>query len=115
MEELVSDHLGKMSILWIDVEDVPSKHSQRALIEQNSIALLSGRLSPIDIPSKTWLGRHSIENLIRKSGLWNLNYVDNSHRSSFLDVLEERVEATIRLHSHADRVGHGGTEGAATP
>ena len=44
-----------------------------AIIEKNTIALLSNRFAPKDASSADWLGRHSPKESIRRSGLWNLN------------------------------------------
>jgi hypothetical protein len=95
MERTVSDYLGSMSLLWLNVDDAPTKDSARGVIERNSIALLSGRRMPLDGPSAEWLGRASIEPLIRASGLWNLNYVNDDYDREFLRVLEQCVEHTV--------------------
>jgi len=90
-ERRVSAHLGQMSVRWVEVPDGPGPTSRRAYIERNAIALLSNGLNPPDPPSETWLGLHSQRDVIRRSGLWNLNFVTDRYDPAFLDVLEESV------------------------
>jgi hypothetical protein len=90
-ERAVSDVIGRMSVLWVDVPDEPGPGSARAGIERNAIALLSNRLSPLDPPGSDWLGRHSVRKEIRESGLWNLKHVTEAYDPSFLDALEAHV------------------------
>ena len=93
LEQKVSEYIGNMSILWINVPDVAGPASDRAFIEKNSIALLSGTEGPIDIPSEGWLGNFSTNEAIRKSGLWNVNYVDYRYDERFLKVFEKYIDA----------------------
>ncbi len=88
LEHQVSAHIGGMSVLWVAVPDEPSATSARAVIERNSIALLSNNLCPADPPSRAWLGSASPRESIRLSGLWNLNHVVERHDPRFLDTLE---------------------------
>jgi len=90
-ERRVSVHLGQMSVRWVEVPDEPGPASRRAHIERNAIALLSNELEPPDPPSEKWLGLHSRRDVIRRSGLWNLNFVSDRYDPAFLDVLEESV------------------------
>lgn len=93
-EKKVSDRIGAMTILWVDVPDEPSATSMRAFIERNAIALLSNQRSPIAPASETWLGRHSIREEIRTSLLWNLKHVNEVYDPAFLDVLEQAIHRT---------------------
>lgn len=95
LERRVSDYLGTMNLLWLDINDAPSPASDRATIERNAIALLSQADNVIDPPSPDWLGNHSIKPEIRRSGLWNVNHVGARYDPAFLDVLEKRVRALI--------------------
>ncbi|MBF0185927.1 MAG: hypothetical protein HQM06_16280 [Magnetococcales bacterium] len=95
-EKKVSDHIGAMTILWIDVQDEPSTESMRAFIELNAIALLSNHCTPVVSASETWLGRHSICKEIRESMLWNSEHVDKTYDPAFLDVLDRFVQLTVR-------------------
>lgn len=94
LEKRVSEHIGCMSVLWVDVPDEPGPASMRSFIERNAIALLSNRCRPFDRPSDGWLGNFSPRGEIRRSTLWNLNYVDEECDTTFLDVLEGCVIRT---------------------
>ncbi len=93
LEQKVSEYISNMSILWINVPDVAGPASDRAFIEKNSIALLSGPEDPIDIPSDGWLGNFSTNEAVCKSGLWNVNYVDYRYDDRFLKVFEIYIDA----------------------
>ena len=93
LEKKVSKYIAKMSILWLDISDAAGPSSDRAFIEKNSIALLSGPKGPIDIPSDNWLGNFSANEAIRKSGLWNVNYVDYCYDERFLNIFAKYVDA----------------------
>ena len=93
LEKQVSEYIGKMSILWLDIPDAAGPASDRAFIEKNSIALLSGPEGPIDTPSGSWLGNSSTNEAIHKSGLWNVNYVGYRYDERFLNVFAKYVDA----------------------
>lgn len=93
-ERKVSEYIGAMTVLWVDVPDEPGTSSVRALIERNAIALLSNRFNPIEPASANWLGHHSPRDDIRRSNLWNLNHVDQMYDPRFFDDLEAAVERT---------------------
>jgi len=95
-ERKVSEYIGSMTLLWIDVPDEPSPGSVRALVERNSIALLSNNFAPIEPASAGWLGYHSPRDDIRRSNLWNLNHVNQTYDPRFLDDLEAAVERTCK-------------------
>lgn len=94
VEEQVSRYIGEMSLLWLAVGDEASASSDRSYIERHSIGLLAGRSGPIDLASPSWLGRTSARDTIRRSGLWNVNYVDDNYDPGFLSVLREYVAVT---------------------
>jgi hypothetical protein len=95
MEKRVSKVIGSMPFLWVNVDDDADPESKRGMIERNSIALLSnyGSKESLDPPSKNWLGRYSVSEKIRDSGLWNVNHVDEKY-DSVLSLLEEQVKKT---------------------
>ena len=97
-ERRVSDYLGAMTVTWIAVPDDPGPNSLRSYIERNSIALLSNGLEPPDSPSPSWLGRHSPREEIRRSGLWNLDYVREQYDPAFLETLEELTREVPSPH-----------------
>ena len=97
LEALVSEYVGRMPILWLNVNDAPGPNSSRGFIECNAIALLSGYSRPAaDGPSTEWLGYHSDRKRVRLSGLWNNNHVNETCDPSFLDEMESRIDATPR-------------------
>jgi hypothetical protein len=95
LERKVSEYIGAMSLLWLDIQDEPGPASDRAFIEQNAIALLSGTSGPIDLPRPAWLGRYNTRDAIRRSGLWNVNYVDDDYDPRFLKAMAAYVESTL--------------------
>jgi len=96
LEKKVTNYIGNMKILWLSVNDKPSAESDRAYIERNSIALLSGKNGPLDPPSENWLGSYNSISAIKKSGLWNINHVNESYDERFLDIFNEYVDITLR-------------------
>ena len=95
LEGHVSRCIGEMSVLFVTVDDTPGADSLRGFIERKSIALLSSYVeSPVDLPSKNWLGRHSTRERVRRSGLWNNDHVEECADPQFLDVLADLVRKT---------------------
>lgn len=94
-EVRVGDYLRKLEVFIIEIDDEPSKHSLRASVERQLIALCSEALQPIDTPTNNWLGLHSPMELIVSSGLWNLRDVgreyDPSGIGSVQDICSWRV------------------------
>lgn len=95
LECAVSQHIGAMPFLCLDVNDPPGPESDRGVVEAGAIALLSnlGR-EAIDAPSADWLGRHADRRLVRESGLWNVDHVHDLPDGQFLDVFASRLPRT---------------------
>lgn len=92
-EQTVSSIIGQMPFLWLEIEDEPGKNSLRALIESNSIALLSNyKKQPIDPLSSNWLGNYRGETVIAETGLWNVRGVKSNYVPSYLNTLERLIE-----------------------
>jgi hypothetical protein len=92
LERSVSERIGSMPFLWLEVDDPPSADSDRGVIESGAISLLSNfDRAAIDAPSGEWLGLRADRPLIRESGLWNVNHVQDRSNGEFLDVLERHV------------------------
>jgi hypothetical protein len=92
LERDVSGMIGSMPFLWLEVNDRPGATSDRAYLERNCIALLSNyNKELIDRPSESWLGLHSPQETIRKSGMWNTNHVGDEYTPAFLEVLGKYV------------------------
>lgn len=97
IEREVSQYIGAMPFLWLEVDDSPGPQSKRGYLERNSIALLSnyGRLgtsAAIDPPSPEWLGAFSLNDNVQKSGLWNSDHTNEDYEPNFLKILEYFVE-----------------------
>jgi len=79
LERAVSEHIGAMPFLWLDVNDPSTGRDDRARIEAGCISLLSNaKRPPIDPPSPTWLGHCASRGAVRYSGLWNVNHVHDA-------------------------------------
>jgi 5-methylcytosine-specific restriction endonuclease McrA len=82
LERAVSRYIGSMPLLWLDVPD----RGDRAALEAGLIALLSNAdRDPVDPPSDGWLGHHADRRAIRRSGLWNVNHVDDQPDTAVVD------------------------------
>jgi len=92
LELEVSRLISDMPALWLEVGDDASPDSDRAYLERNLIALLSGPTGPIDLPSTNWLGQWSNRDAVKGSGLWNVNHVDEDYDRDSLNILEHYVE-----------------------
>ena len=93
LEKDVSKIIGNMHVMWLAIEDEPSKDSQRRYLEQNTIALLSNhdRQTRIDPSSGCWLGHHCDKETVQTSGLWNSDGVDKRYEPEFLVTMEKLV------------------------
>jgi hypothetical protein len=100
VEHRVSDYIGRMPFLWLSVPTNADGTSLRGYVERNSIALLSNAGHPVDLPSRGWLGRHAISSKVRKSGLWNVNHVEETYDPEFLGLMTTLVERTAKEGGH---------------
>jgi hypothetical protein len=87
IELAVSEYIGAMPFLWLDVPDSKGRHD----IEAGAIGLLSGRTGDADPPSADWLGRHAYKTEIQCSGLWNVQQTREPYDPGFLKLMEERL------------------------
>lgn len=95
VEVMVSQVIGAMPFLWLQIDDEPGPSSDRGYIERNSIALLSSEVArALDPPSATWLGRHSRSPAVQLSGLWNVRGIGDPVEHGFLDRLEHLVSSS---------------------
>lgn len=95
VEQAVSKYLSNLFVLLISIPGESEKINDRAYVEQNLIALLSNGCRPLDPPSSSWLGLNSAKREIRKSGLWNVNHVEQPFDPGFLEVFDYYVSLTI--------------------
>ncbi|MGA2828964.1 MAG: hypothetical protein ABSF03_22950 [Streptosporangiaceae bacterium] len=89
IEREVSQYIGVMPFLWLDVPGNRDRHD----IEAGAIGLLSMRTGDADPPSDDWLGRHAYRKEIRDSGLWNVQLINEPYDPGFLDLMAARVQA----------------------
>lgn len=92
-EIAVSRYLQRLHVVLLDINDEPSKHSMRARVEMQLIALFSDTMRPIDLPSSEWLGLKSPVAPIRQSGLWNIRGIGGKYNSSGADSFFSLLEA----------------------
>jgi hypothetical protein len=95
LERQVSQKLGQMRLLWLNVPDDPSPFSDRSYLERNSIGLLSRVAVLQGNQSSTWLGRWSKQIHISLSGLWNLDHLYLLPDPAFPEVLAKYVAITL--------------------
>jgi hypothetical protein len=95
LEERVSQYIGQLPFIVLDVPDNPGPERLRGFIERNSIALLSNfRGEPLDVASPGWLGHRCPRERVQKSGLWNNNHVQEQYDPVFLDTFERLARET---------------------
>lgn len=94
VEQLVSEYLGQLGVIVLDVDDLPSATSARAYVEKNAIALLSSNNSSFNFSTCDWLGGYSPRNEIKSSCLWNINYINSEYDSNFLKVFFKYADLT---------------------
>ncbi len=93
LEVEVSRHLRAMPFLWVGVDDQPNGFRNRAIVEAGAISLLSNEnRPPIDCASGRWLGHCARSALIGRSGLWNVNHVQDEPSGSFLGILSQSID-----------------------
>jgi hypothetical protein len=96
VERAVSDYIGQMPVLWVDVPTRGDGTSDRGVIEANSIALVSAAGGALDAASPAWLGRYAANVAVQSSGLWNVHHVTDTYTPRALDVLEQHVNRQLR-------------------
>jgi hypothetical protein len=94
LELEVSSVIRSMPFLWLSVPTSENGSSDRGMLEENSISLLSTLASGEQADTSCWLGRHASSPKVRESSLWNVNHVTASTDDAFLGVIEEHVERT---------------------
>jgi hypothetical protein len=89
----VSAYIKELPFLVIKIDN----RDDRKFLEDNLIALLSNinrrQSDPPcpDDPSRHWLGRHSCRPLVRSSGLWNNQGVQDTNDPNFLELLAKYI------------------------
>lgn len=95
LERKVSEYIGQLSVVVLDINDLPSSTSLRSYVEKNSIALVSSLNSSFNFSTSAWLGNYSPRQEIRESALWNINYIDSIYDPNFIDTFSQLVDETI--------------------
>ena len=98
LEHFVSEYIGQLGVIVLDVNDLPSSASARSFIEKNSIALLSSINSSFNFSTSNWLGNYSPRREIIDSCLWNINYINANYDNSFLKVFQKYSNETIETY-----------------
>ena len=96
LEKQVSEHIGNLPFVWVEIDDPAGPDSKRKYIERNSIALLSNINGNPDTPSDCWLGSKCPHKDVKDSGLWNSDHVREEYNPEFLIDLKRYVEKTNR-------------------
>ena len=93
LEVKVSRKIRNMPFLWLEADGPPGANSIRRTIEENSVALLSNyEKEMIDAPSQNWLGSHCSNELVKKSGLWNVDSTDKDYHPEFVGCMKDLME-----------------------
>lgn len=91
IERAVSEYIGRLHISVLPIIDDASKRSDRAYVEQNLIAIMSGRPCPVECCSESWLGYRCENPAVVRSSLWNVNHTNEAFDPSFCSILEQFV------------------------
>jgi|AntDeeMetageno50_2_1112565.scaffolds.fasta_scaffold00806_10 hypothetical protein len=92
LEQRVSDYIGTLPFLVLDVPGEPGPKSDRALIEQRLISTFSFYHRTHNLGSDDWLGVDSPKPEIYKSQLWNINHVEGFSDPTVVHEVEEYVQ-----------------------
>lgn len=92
IERKVSDYIRNMSVLCLLIDDPSSKTSDRAYLEQNIIALMSGPIGPVDFADESWLGYYCANPAVRRSSLWNVEHTYKEYDPEFFQVLQTYID-----------------------
>ena len=87
LERKVSRYMSRLLVTFVAVDDEPGKDSMRAVLERHAIALFTEHMSPLEQASADWLGGHSSQPSIRRSGLWNVRAVGDDANLQTLESI----------------------------
>jgi hypothetical protein len=91
LEVEVSAYLSRLLFSYLEVPDAASATSQRSELERASINFLGADCIPIDEPSADWLGHFARPNVIRLTGLWNIQHNGGSYYRNDLKVISRTI------------------------
>jgi len=92
IERAVSAYIGQLYVSVLPITDQASKRSDRAYVEQNLIAIMSGLPGPVECASERWLGFYCANPAVGQSSLWNVNHTEERFDPGFLSTLEYYVD-----------------------
>ncbi|WP_232625273.1 hypothetical protein [Pareuzebyella sediminis] len=94
LERIVSTYLHTLPFTVLEVPGPSSKDNDRAMIEENSIALLSNfERSAVDKCSNDWLGKYTKDSKVIRSGLWNNKCVERKEISeNYFETIERHLK-----------------------
>ncbi len=107
IEHLVSEYIGRLGVIVLDIDDLPAATSARAFIEKNSISLLSSINSSFNFSTLNWLGNYSPRSEIINSSLWNINYINSDYDEGFLHELYQYADTTIKNYKTIQGANNG--------
>lgn len=87
LEKAVSEYIGRMQVLLLNLPDGAGPNSLRGFIERNAIGLLAGR----EPAAENWLGFSTQNPAIMESYLWNVNHIHHAQEPDFLTCLERLI------------------------
>ncbi len=100
IEKRVSEYINdNFQLICLDIPGEALKTNDRAYIERNLIALLSNSLKFSDTPPANWLGSYAPNELVKKSGLWNVNHTEEMVTNDFYDIFEHYLQVSSGLIS----------------
>lgn len=93
VESKVSNVIGDMPFIVLNVPGESGKNNMRAFIETNSIALLSNRdkKQKIDLPTDDWLGYITGHSAVTESGLWNSDDTEKNYNSKIIKIIGDHL------------------------
>ena len=95
LEKRVSDYIGSLPFLILNVPGEPGPKSDRATMEKQLISTFSFYRRQHDwLRSSNWLGSHSPKKEVYKTGLWNINHVEGFSSPSVVYDVKEYSEIT---------------------
>jgi hypothetical protein len=97
LEQEVSEYIGNLPFLYLNVPGEPGPNCDRAQIEMNAIAMTSHYRRQMQTPyrSASWLGRHSPAEEIYRTGLWNIEHVSALFSQAILETMRDYIDVAV--------------------
>jgi hypothetical protein len=87
LEVEVSRYLSRLLFSFVELSDASSPTSQRSQLERASINFLGADGIPLESPSQGWLGLSARPEIIRSTGLWNIQHNGERFVRRDLDII----------------------------